>query len=37
MCTVLILKLLFHKLLSSPDATLMSTVFQTVGFDVLVG
>lgn len=32
-----ILKLLFHEVLSFPDATLMSSVFQTVGSDVLVG
>lgn len=34
---LLILKLLFHEILSFPDATLMSSVFQTVGSDVLVG
>lgn len=32
-----LMKLLFHEILSFPDATLMSSVFQTVGSDVLVG
>lgn len=34
---LLILKLLFLEILPFPDATLMSSVFQTVGSDVLVG
>lgn len=37
MFTVLILKLFFHEALSPSNATFMPSVFQTVGFDPLVG
>lgn len=37
MFTVLILKLLFHESLSPLNVTLMSSFFQTVDFDPLVG